>query len=185
MSIGRSPEKNAPDCVGCSFALVRSDNRSIAPLCDCRRDVEEGRKAEQAGSFLGFLAQTVKNLHLSLPETQSGVGRRGPPSGERDGNFGRRDQSARMGRFGACSLGVEIAGGDGSMQMDAAAPQAQQRSRAAIGLATLGTSSLRLRRRVDTRDEDRRCEGKQPPFRVQAIRPGGVRALVEEFQSPS
>ena len=33
-----------------------------------------------------------------------------------------------MARSGACSLGVDIAGGNGSMQMDGAAPQAQQQA---------------------------------------------------------
>ena len=65
---------------------------------------------------------------LSLPKTQSGVGRRGLPSGERDGSFDRNEESVRMARSGACSLGVDIAGGNGSMQMDGAVPQAQQQA---------------------------------------------------------
>jgi hypothetical protein len=31
-------------------SLSRSDGRSIAQLCDCRRDAEGGRKDEQAGA---------------------------------------------------------------------------------------------------------------------------------------
>ena len=98
--------------------------------------------------------------------------------GEEDGSFGRRGESVPMARFGACSLGVDIAGGNSSMRMDGAAPQPQQRSRAAIGAATLGMLGLRLRRRVGTRDEDRRCEEKQRPYRGRVIRPGAVPEIV-------
>ena len=98
--------------------------------------------------------------------------------GEGDGSFGRRGESAPMARFGACSPGGGSAGGNSSMQRDGAASQPQQRSRAAIGSTTLGTLGLRLRRRVDTHDEDRRCAEKRRPYRGRVIRPGAVPEIV-------
>ena len=63
-----------------------------------------------------------------------------------------------------------------STKMDGAAPQAQQQAVTSDHQTptTVGMLGLRLRRRVDTRDEDRRCEGRQPPFRARAIRLGVV-----------